>query len=129
MNLDAQKLQVTGLTNIDAQWNQLVKTIDSLNVVVANHVKLNSSLAGSLYQANKLNAIYKKTIDSLKLIQFTDTIEFIGYNDSQTGSFIKITEKEYNISPKFTWQILKRYPIKIGAATKTKEVTITELKQ
>lgn len=131
MNLDAQKLQVTGLTNIDSQWNQMVKTIDSLNIVIVNNRKdfvswQNSANARIRVKSDSIRLL-KKTIDSLKIKQFVDSIEFIGFEDTITGTYTKITEKEYNVAPKFSWQVLKRYPIKIGTATKTKEVTITEL--
>jgi hypothetical protein len=155
--IDPVKLQVTGLSTIDAQWSQLVKTNDSLKTALSliktrldsfktalaiqkNYSAIKASQTYVLVQDTiKYRATIRQanhTIDSLKYLiekcktaQYSDTIEFIGYSDTQTGTFTKITEKEYLIAPKFSWQILKRYPIVTAQGIKTKEVTITELKQ
>lgn len=131
ISVNAQKLQVTGMVNIDGQWNQLVKTIDSLNTIIVNNRKdfvawQNNANARLRLKSDSIRML-KKTIDSLKLVQFLDTIEFIGFSDTIAGTYTRIYEKEYAIAPKFSWQIVKRYPLKIGNAIKTKEITITEL--
>lgn len=143
INIDPVKLQVTGLSTIDTQWNQLVKTNDSLKnalssakILIARYKQ--DSVNYRIWVATKNVQMWakmdsikslKKTIDSLKIKQFADTIEFIGFNDTVVGIYTKVNEKIYSVAPKFTTQILHRYPIKIGDAMKTKEVTITELKR
>lgn len=101
---------------------QCKSTIDSLSTLVKSLILSSDSLKIANYDI-------QYQLAKLKQSQFTDTIEFIGFNDTIAGNFTKVTEKEYNVSPKFTWQILKRYPVKIGNTIKTKEVTITELKR
>lgn len=148
--------QTTG-QDLSPQIKQYQKSIDSLKKVLGGtyyyytqmeRSKIDSIkvLKGQLATCQKnlanVNTAIIRTNDSLKLAnyniqyqfeqykakQFIDTIEFIGFPDTRTGNFTKITEKEYNIEPKFTWQILKRYPVITAQGIKTKEITITERK-
>ena len=63
LNLSGQKLQVTGMTNIDAQWNQMVKTIDSLNIVIVNNRK------DFVSWQNNANARIRVKSDSISLLK------------------------------------------------------------
>lgn len=101
---------------------QCKSMIDSLSSLVKSLTIYSDSLKIANY-----NTQYQ--LNKLRQSQFMDSIEFIGFNDTISGTFTKLTEKEYNIIPKFSNQILTRYPINTPQGIKTKEITITELKR
>lgn len=94
-----------------------------------NSANINTAIIRANDSLKLANYNIQYQFEQYKAQQFADTIELIGFPDTGTGNFTKITEKEYNIVPKFTWQIIKRYPVVTAQGIKTKEVTITELKQ
>lgn len=124
--LATEKAKTANLTANVSSLTSLINSLKSTNALLSATVSILQRANDSLKLANyDINYQYL----SYRAKQFADTIEFIGFSDSIPGTFTKITEKVYSIEPKFTWQILKRYPVKTDQGIKTKEVTITELKQ
>lgn len=112
------------------------KAMDSINNLlflekgtIAILLILNKKLGSINDSLNLANFNLQDQFTKYKAQIFNDTIEFIGFADTTAGTFSKITEKTLDIVPKFSWQILKRYPVATAQGIKTKEVTITELKQ
>lgn len=118
--LSIYELEVYGSKRLSC--GQCKSIIDSLSSLVKSLTIYSDSLKIANY-----NTQYK--LAKLRQSQFMDSIEFIGFNDTISGTFTKLTEKEYNIIPKFSNQILTRYPINTPQGIKTKEITITELKR
>lgn len=120
---------------------QMKLKMDSISVLKITVKTKSDSIA--LLKTQIKPVVLQKTVDSLKTVNsnlqllyakcryqiFSDTIDVIGFSDTIVGIYTKISERTYEVTPKFTLQVLQRYPIKIGTAIKTKEVTVTELNQ
>ena len=129
---------VTWTTTKNAQMKLKIDSISSLKITVKT-----KSDSITMLKSQIKPAAFQKTVDSLKTVNvnlqlqytkcryqiFSDTIDFIGFSDTIVGTYTKISERTYDVTPKFTLQVLQRYPINIGTAIKTKEVTVTEINQ